>query len=205
MTRLLIARHGNTFGVGDIVRRVGARTDLPLAESGVEQARKLGHYLAANGLEPDRVYTSELQRARQTANYALAASGTSGTIMPRAAFNEIDYGPDENQTEDQVIARIGRTGLRAWEDQGIVPPGWQVDPVQLQNMWREFGAELVRDMAEQTILVVTSNGIARFAPYLTGNYPAFLAKHKPKLATGALGVLTFANDFWTVTAWNVRP
>jgi probable phosphoglycerate mutase len=205
MTRLVVARHGNTFGVGDIVRRVGARTDLPLAASGVEQARKLGRYLADNNLLPDRVYTSELQRARQTANYALAASGVAATIMPRAAFNEIDYGPDENQTDDHVIARIGRTGLRAWEEHGIVPPGWVVDPLKLQAMWRDFGADMARDLPDATILVVTSNGIARFAPYLTGNYPAFIAKYKPKMATGALSILDYKKNGWGVTGWNIRP
>ncbi len=205
MTRLLVVRHGNTFGVGEIARRVGARTDLPLVESGVEQARKLGHYLAANKMLPDMVYTSELQRARQTANYALAAAGTSAMVMPRAMFNEIDYGPDENLTDDHVIARIGHAGLRAWEDHGIAPPGWLVDPVQLQKMWQDFGAELVRNMAGATVMVVTSNGIARFAPYLTGDYSAFLTKYKPKLVTGALGILLHDGTAWTVKDWNIRP
>ncbi|MGB4100533.1 MAG: histidine phosphatase family protein [Alphaproteobacteria bacterium] len=205
MTRLLVVRHGNTFSVGAIVRRVGARTDLPLVEDGIEQARKLGHYLAANKLLPDAVYTSELQRTRQTANYALAAARASAPILPRAVFNEIDYGPDENQSEDYVLTRIGHVGLRAWEEKGIPPQGWLVDPEQLQKMWRAFGDELVRTMAGATVMVVTSNGIARFAPYLTGDYQAFLSQHKPKLATGALGILEHDGTAWTVKDWNIRP
>ena len=33
-TRLVVARHGNTFGPKDVVTRVGGRTDLPLVASG---------------------------------------------------------------------------------------------------------------------------------------------------------------------------
>ena len=67
MIRLLIARHGNTFGPQDTVRRVGV-TDLPLVESGLIQGRKLGSYLMQNDLIPDYIYCSELLRAKQTAH-----------------------------------------------------------------------------------------------------------------------------------------
>lgn len=48
---LIIARHGNTFGPDDTPTRVGARTDLPLVESGIQQARLLGTHLRALGLD----------------------------------------------------------------------------------------------------------------------------------------------------------
>ena len=35
MARVIICRHGNTFDKGDLVRRVGARTDLALSKSGI--------------------------------------------------------------------------------------------------------------------------------------------------------------------------
>ncbi|MFZ4686424.1 MAG: histidine phosphatase family protein [Hyphomonadaceae bacterium] len=37
-TRIFIVRHGNTFDKGDVVTRVGGRTDLPLSTSGSAQA-----------------------------------------------------------------------------------------------------------------------------------------------------------------------
>ena len=41
MARVIICRHGNTFDKGDLVRRVGARTDLALSKSGIKQANFL--------------------------------------------------------------------------------------------------------------------------------------------------------------------
>ncbi|MFI4963584.1 MAG: histidine phosphatase family protein, partial [Legionellales bacterium] len=110
-TRLLIARHGNTFGSGDTVRRVGT-TDLPLVESGLEQGRKLGAYLKQNNLTPDSIFTSTLKRAIQTAEQVQSVMHTNVPIEALSIFNEIDYGPDENQPENRVIERIGIDALK---------------------------------------------------------------------------------------------
>src|SRR5581483_3833292 len=59
MTTLIIARHGNTFSLGETVTRVGI-TDLPLVESGLKQGLQLGTYLRANHLLPDIIFTSKL-------------------------------------------------------------------------------------------------------------------------------------------------
>jgi probable phosphoglycerate mutase len=53
--------------------------------------------------------------------------------------------------------------------------------------------------------VVTSNGIARFAPYITGDFEGFAAEHKIKLSTGALAVFKHENGPWRVEGWNIRP
>ena len=73
-TTLIVARHGNTFSPGDVVTRVGARTDMPLSTSGLEQGWKLGLYLRDNDLLPDVVFTSALQRTQQTAEQIFAAA-----------------------------------------------------------------------------------------------------------------------------------
>ncbi|MCF0233786.1 MAG: histidine phosphatase family protein, partial [Thermoguttaceae bacterium] len=59
---LIVARHGNTFNKGDVILRVGARTDLPLTATGVEQAKKIGAILAARGLVPTEIYAAPLLR-----------------------------------------------------------------------------------------------------------------------------------------------
>jgi broad specificity phosphatase PhoE len=46
MARLFVVRHGNTFDAGDVITRVGGRTDLPLSASGKAQAEKLAAHFA---------------------------------------------------------------------------------------------------------------------------------------------------------------
>jgi probable phosphoglycerate mutase len=205
-TKLLIARHGNTFGPGDTVIRVGT-TDLPLVESGLKQGYNLGLYLKQHQLMPDVIFTSELQRAVQTAEQAIRAMQIPVTIQPLSIFNEIDYGVDENQPEEKVLARLGADALKAWEAHATVPPGWRVDPNQIIKNWQLFSNRLKQEFSGKVILVVTSNGIARFAPYLTGDFDAFSAKHPIKISTGALCILQNEHnaDVWQCLAWNIKP
>lgn len=203
MTRLIIARHGNTFAAGETPTRVGARTDLPLVEKGKAQARTLGLALKTSGLVPEHVYTSELMRTKETAMIALNEMGLNIQPEAKAFLNEIDYGPDENKVEEEVVARIGQEAIQNWDKHALPPQGWLVEPEQIKQDWINFANEL-EDGA--TVLVVTSNGIARFAPYITGDYESFCAHHSIKLSTGAYGVLEKSKDGqWRSLSWNVRP
>lgn len=204
MTTLIIARHGNTFGPDDTPTRVGARTDLPLVESGQEQAIKIGQWLKKNDLTPEITYSSELKRTIETAELALKQTNFPQPVYPLDIFNEIDYGPDENLTEDKVIARIGEQAIQDWDQKAIVPDGWQFDPEACIHNWQNFAKYIVED-EQDVIMVVTSNGIARFAPHLAGNFEEFSNNNKIKLSTGALGILEFNNDQWVVKDWNIKP
>lgn len=205
MTTLIIARHGNTFGPNDTPTRVGARTDLPLVESGKEQARKIGAYLKRNSLIPDVVYTSNLRRTIETAEIAIKESGVSNPIFQLDIFNEIDYGPDENKTEDEVIARIGEQAIEDWDKHAIVPDGWNINTDEVIQNWLGFEDQIRAFDDNETILVVTSNGIARFAPHITGNFDGFAAQNNIKLSTGTLAVLEHKDGQWKISEWNLKP
>jgi probable phosphoglycerate mutase len=205
MTTLIIARHGNTFGPNDTVTYVGGRTDLPLVEKGVEQAKALGRYLRDNRLIPDVVYSSSLKRTQETARIAVKESGVTNPVFALDIFNEIDYGPDENRPAAEVQARIGEEALKNWDEHGIAPPGWIVDPAQIIRNWLGFADQIRAHDDNETVLVVTSNGIARFAPHITGDYEGFKAAYSPKLATGALGKFVFEGGRWVVKDWGLKP
>jgi len=204
-TRLIIARHGNTFGPGDVVRRVGI-TDLPLVASGLAQGHALGVYLKQRDMMPRVIFTSMLRRAKETAEAAQLAMQSDIPLHALSMFNEIDYGPDENQPETLVAARIGESALRAWDSEARVPPGWQVEPTLLIHHWQTFAADLCRDYAGQTVLVVSSNGIIRFAPHLTADFAAHIKRFPLKVATGALSVLEHREGAtsWNCCEWNTK-
>ena len=205
MTTLIIARHGNTFDPEDTPTRVGARTDLPLVEKGHEQAKAIGQYIKENRLIPDVVYSSTLQRTIETAEIAVKESGVTNPIFQLDIFNEIDYGPDENKVEADVIARIGKDAIKAWDSDAIVPDGWKIDPQEVIENWIGFADQISAHHDNETVLVVTSNGIARFAPHITGDFEGFRANHNIKLSTGALGILKHDGLQWSVEEWNIRP
>jgi 2,3-bisphosphoglycerate-dependent phosphoglycerate mutase len=205
-TRLIIARHGNTFAPEAIVTRVG-KTDLPLVDSGRYQGKILGQYLKQHQLIPDIIFTSQLLRTQQTADEIEAVLSTRLPRYVLDIFNEIDYGPDENQPEASVRNRLGDAVLDAWDKNAIVPPGWLVDVEGVIKAWRSFADDILLRYTNKTILVVSSNGMIRFAPHLTGDMAAFTQEHHLKVATGALCSFIYnpETSSWICSAWNLRP
>jgi len=199
--RLFIVRHGNTFDTGDVVTRVGGRTDLPLSVSGRVQAEALGRHFASTKFASAR--SGPLKRTRETAAAILAVQATPPELTTDLFLREIDYGPDENRPEDEVVARIGQPALDAWERDSLPPPGWRVDPDALIGNWQETFAEF-RDQPGDH-LIVTSNGIARFALAAAGVRHHDAKLKDPKLKTGAWGVVEVKGQDVSVLDWNVRP
>lgn len=194
--RLIIVRHGNTFDTGDVVTRVGGRTDLPLSLSGRAQAEALARAFATLVFATAR--TGPLKRTRETASAILAAQTNPPELTTDLFLREIDYGPDENRPEVEVVARVGKGALEAWERDFTPPPGWRVDPAAIIGNWQETFAELRGVPGDH--LIVTSNGIARFALTAAGAHG-----HTGKLATGAWGVIALEGESANVTDWNLRP
>ncbi len=189
--RIIIARHGNTFGPDEAPRRIGARTDLPLVASGRAQATALGAHFRTRGLQFDHCLTSPLLRTRETA--ALVLDGAACNVVAADWLVEIDHGPDEGRTEDEVRARIGADALAAWERDATPPPDWTVDVEARRAAWAFCFGEAAA--LAGPMLVVTSNGAARFAAPGAG-----------RLRTGSYGeVMISATAPPQIVAWDVRP
>lgn len=206
-TKLIIVRHGNTFDKGQVPVRVGLRTDMSLSASGREQAVVLGKYMKLSGIDPEAVFSSELRRTYETADIALKEVGIDRRVERLAIFNEVDYGVDEGKTEEELVGRIGEKALDLWNTVGIVPEGWIFDvDVTIEN-WRKFASMVEDRYIDRTVMVFTSNGIARFAPYITGDFEKFSKKFDIKISTGALGIFEKTNgeQNWSVVSWNLKP
>lgn len=198
----VIVRHGDTFAPGETSRRIGVATDLPLVESGREQARRLGARFAERGWRFDRILCSPLRRTRETAEAIRTALTDAPPAESSAFLAEIDHGVDENRPEDAVVARIGAEALAAWDARGIAPPGWTVDREARVAGWRALFVQ----GGSGTTLLVTSNGAARFAlladPRLMAGACAWPSL---KLRTGAFGVVRVTDAGPRIAAWDERP
>jgi len=203
MTRLVIVRHGNTFEADEPPRRIGSRTDLPLTAAGEEQAKALARHFEANGVRFDRVLTSALQRARRTAELIVAEQAIP--VETASFLTEIDHGPDEGRLEADVIARLGNDAITLWDTEWIAPEGWEVGAQWRVPAWREFVERAAEELPYGTILLVTSNGAARFALAALG-LKIGDNRASAKFRTGSYGLVEVGAvaDFHLV-GWNARP
>ncbi|MFN7164316.1 MAG: histidine phosphatase family protein [Hyphomonas sp.] len=200
MARLFVVRHGNTFDAGDVVTRVGGRTDLPLSKSGWAQAEALAQHFA--GTRFALAFHSPLDRTRSTARSILFMRPDWPEIEVKEFLREIDYGPDENQPEEAVLTRLGAAALEAWDADGTVPPGWIVDPAAIRAGWTSLLADIAELTEDANVLVVTSNGTARFLPDVVDAAPDGLDR---KLKTGAWGEIEVTPAGTRILSWNHRP
>lgn len=74
--QLCLLRHAEAVDVGE--QGVQRDADRMLTPSGVRQARRAGHALARCGVRPDRVLSSPLSRAVETARYVSEELGAAG-------------------------------------------------------------------------------------------------------------------------------
>jgi probable phosphoglycerate mutase len=206
MTRFLIVRHGNTFSPGETVLRTGARTDLPLSPSGLAQAHALGPALRTHlANHPVRfVIAGPLRRTQETASALTGQLPGPALAMTCEALREIDHGPDEGQPETAVLARLGEAALEAWEQHASMPSEWSPRPDVLIAQWRALLSGLARPEPSAVVLV-TSNGLARFALRALAFAPDTPAP-PGKLRTGAFGVIdTDDGETARLIAWDQRP
>ncbi|HAQ33960.1 MAG: histidine phosphatase family protein [Maricaulis sp.] len=199
MTRLILARHGNTFGPGDKIVWVGAKEDLPLVDKGEAQARDLGKALVRAGVKPDRIVTGPLRRTRRAADLVAEFTGFSGAIEIDARLKEIDYGPWGGKSDDEIIAAYGEAALADWRDRHVVPAGagWSPSPGTLKANALAVLSDVSRTSG--TVLIVTSNGILRFF------HAAMGFDGDAKVKTGHAGAADMAAGQTTPLFWNLDP
>ncbi|MBA4110012.1 MAG: histidine phosphatase family protein [Leptothrix sp. (in: Bacteria)] len=109
ITRLLVIRHGET--AWNLEARIQGHTDIPLNEHGRWQAERLALALADEGL--DAIYTSDLQRARDTAQAVARATGL--TLQLDQGLRERNFGRLEGMTQNQVALQWPEEGRR-WRE-----------------------------------------------------------------------------------------
>ena len=201
MARVIICRHGNTFDKGDVVRRVGARTDLALSKSGIKQAKFLAEQFTPlkSGYNFSKAYCSPLQRTQSTCSYILSSGHTAVAPNFLNFLIEIDYGPDENKPESDVIERIGKKAIKLWNTSGTPPQGWLVEPDQIISSWKLF-LKNISDTNDD-ILVVTSNGIARFLFEAVDNIEIDIQR---KLNTACFGLVKVSRGITSLKFWNKK-
>lgn len=109
MKKLYLLRHGQTeFNVKKLVQ---GRCDSPLTNLGRQQARAAAAWLKANGVVPDKVVSSPLGRAMDTAQLvATELLGPDAAVEPCEGIIERSYGSFEEGPHDALPTDVWDPG-----------------------------------------------------------------------------------------------
>jgi 2,3-bisphosphoglycerate-dependent phosphoglycerate mutase len=117
-TQVLFIRHGETDW--NRIKRIQGHIDIPLSEHGLLQAEQLAARLAHEKI--DAVYSSDLQRAMQTARPFADALGLDLNL--NEGLRERFYGAFQGLDSDEINEKFPAEYVE-WQtrDPGFAPPG----------------------------------------------------------------------------------
>ena len=153
MKRLYLLRHGQTeFNVKKLVQ---GRCDSPLTDLGRKQAGMAAAWLKAHGVVPDKVVSSPLGRAMDTAQLvACELLGPDTAVEPCEGIIERCYGSFEEGPHDALPTDVWEPG----ED--LVPFGGEGSQA-LQKRMVETLTNLISAENVETLLAVSHGSASR--------------------------------------------
>jgi glucosyl-3-phosphoglycerate phosphatase len=184
--RIILWRHGRTAWNAE--RRFQGQTDIPLDDTGVAQAARAAKVLAR--LHPNRIHSSDLSRARVTADALAALTGLS--VVEDVDLRETYAGQWQGLTRTELEERFG-DDLQQWAAGAeIRPGGGETRGEVAERMVASVTRGLDGMASGETLVVATHGGAARAA---IGALLGLPIEH-----WAALGVL--ANCAWSVLEEN---
>jgi probable phosphoglycerate mutase len=158
MTTVLLARHGET--TWNRSGRVQGWAPTPLTERGHEQAAALGAHLAAD-YDVDRLVSSDLRRAEETARHVAEHTGVDPAVDP--AWRERDFGCLQGLSVSELfgghpefaLTASGAAAATARPDSGET---LVENRDRVLDAWDRLHADLAPD---ETVVVVSHGGPLR--------------------------------------------
>jgi probable phosphoglycerate mutase len=150
--RLLLVRHGLTLS--NVQGRYTGQSDVPLTQVGERQAEAVGKRLATEGL--DVIVTSDLQRARNTAN--AIARHHNLPVWNDADLREASLGEWEGLTYREVSTLYRELVLQRREDPNFSAPGGE-SVIQIRDRVTRARARWQSQYPNSTVVWVTHAGV----------------------------------------------
>ncbi|MDR5812360.1 MULTISPECIES: histidine phosphatase family protein [unclassified Caballeronia] len=195
-TQVLFIRHGETDW--NRLKRIQGHVDIPLSAHGVQQAEQLGARLAREG-RLDAVYSSDLQRARQTAHPFADALGLE--IRLSEGLRERFFGAFQAHDSDEINEKFPAEYIE-WQtrDPGFSPPGDGESQRVFYHRVVHAMEPIVAAHAGGRIAVVAHGGVLdciyRFAMKLPLQEP----RNWP-LLNCSINIVDYGADGATVVSW----
>lgn len=121
MKRLVLLRHGESQWNKE--NRFTGWTDVDLSPKGVEEAKKAGALMKAEGFHFAQAFTSYLKRAVKTLNEVLDVMDMDWLPVEKSwRLNEKHYGELQGLNKAEMAAKYGDEKVHIWRRSYDVPP-----------------------------------------------------------------------------------
>ena len=193
-TRVIAIRHGETDW--NLEGRVQGHLDVPLNPLGLQQAERLAQALGRDGI--DVVYSSDLMRARQTAEAVVRQGGQPFQLEP--GLRERDFGSFQGLTFSQIEAQFPEQA-RLWRERD---PDYRPGGGESLNLFYarclEASLRLARAHPGQTIALVAHGGVMDCL-YRAATHQGLQAPRSWPLENASINRLLCTAEGFVLMAW----
>ena len=194
-TRVVAVRHGETDW--NTQTRIQGHTDIELNARGRWQAVRLAQALADEGVQA--VYSSDLQRAHDTAQAVAAGAGLA--VQHALGLRERHFGTFEGLTFPQIDERWPDDARRWRQREPDFAPGGGESLNVFYARCVQACAELADRHRGQTILVVAHGGVLDCL-YRAATRVALNAPRTWQLRNAAVNRLLHSDGGFTLVGWD---
>ncbi|MBI3701372.1 MAG: 2,3-bisphosphoglycerate-dependent phosphoglycerate mutase [Afipia sp.] len=182
---LVLVRHGQSEW--NLKNLFTGWKDPNLTDLGVEEAKRAGQKLKAEGLQFDVAFTSALTRAQRTLDLAMIEMGqTKIPVTKNLALNERDYGELSGLNKDDARAKWGEEQVLIWRrSYDVPPPGGESLKDTLARTLPYYVQEIQPGVlrGQRTLVVAHGNSLRALIMVLEKLTPEQILKRE--LSTGA--------------------
>jgi probable phosphoglycerate mutase len=192
--KICLIRHGETAWNAE--QRIQGHRDLPLNATGLAQAEALARRLA--GEHFDAIYSSDLLRARQTAQALVDTHGLPARLEPE--LRERNFGCCEGKTHEEILESDAAVEqmLAARHPDDVLPGGESLR--QHLDRVTTCLSRLAHRHAGQTIAVVSHGGTLDLIYRQVHGVPMERPRDFP-LPNASINWLTVHDNDWRFESW----
>ena len=193
-TRIVAVRHGET--AWNVDTRIQGHLDIPLNDTGLWQAERLGQALAGEAVAA--IYTSDLQRAHATAQ--AVARTTGAPLTPEPGLRERSFGHFQGRTFAEIQAELPEEA-RLWRtrDPHYTPKGGESLVTLRDRIERTVTALATQHPGEQ--IVVVAHGGVLDVLYRLATRQDIQAPRTWQLSNAAINRLLWTEGGLTLVGW----
>ena len=193
--RVLAIRHGQTSW--NAQQRLQGHTDIALDATGQWQAQRLAQALADEGI--DAIYSSDLQRAHDTALALAASSGAA--VHPCVELRERCFGFLEGSTYAEVDQRWP-DDARWWRQRDVVArPGGGESLLQFSNRCVGAATQLAASHPGGVVALVAHGGVLDCL-YRAATGAGLSAPRSWQLSNATINRLLWTPQGFSLVGWN---
>ena len=195
-TQFCLVRHGETDW--NAARRLQGHTDIALNARGLNQAKQMAHALKAIHLQFDVLYTSDLQRAQQTAQAIEELYKT--TAIAHSALRERHLGALQGLTTDEAPQREPEL-WKSHLSRGILQDLRGGESIQQFAARVQSALEEIRQKHIGKTILLVSHGGTLDMMYRVASKQALDAEKAVTVPNASLNWISHDGTGWKVNAW----